>query len=135
MATGTVYVDYRSKDEYGRVLSFGRLLVGANATINPADMQMRTVRGFGATPWFAGPARFIAGSGQLRQAVVTTGSIGSAGVLGTASAATSGPGGAYVRVRTYRLYGTGQGAGAGAGTFRLGTQAGSFRLSYWAVGE
>lgn len=130
MATGSVYVDYRSKDEYGRVLTFGRLLVGENATINPADMQMRTVRAFGATPWFSTSGRTF----DFRRTTLTAGSIGSAGVFGTASGAASGPGGGYVRVRTMQFYGTDFG-GDHSGTWRLGTQAGSFRLSYWAVGE
>lgn len=134
MATGTVYVDASIKDqERDASLVVGRLLVGNNSTVRPQDLNLRTIRSMVLTPWGAGPARFIPGSGQLRSAIIMSGSIGSLGVLDTSTAAAT-PVGNYVRIRAHRLYGTGQGANS-TGTWRLGTQAGSMRASFIAVGH
>ncbi|GEM_PF-5439258 len=133
MATGSVYIDVSLKDqERGNTVVFGRVLLGQNATINPQDVGLRTVKAIGFSPWLSGPARFIPGSGQLRSVVLMTGSIGSLGVFDTATAAAT-PIGNYVRVRTQRLTGTGNTSASG-GTWRLGTVAGSARASFWAVG-
>lgn len=131
MATGTVYVDISLKDrERGVSVVAGRMLLGNNALVRPQDLNLRTIRSINLQPWYA--TTLTPAAAQLRSAMIAAGSIGSLGVLDTSTS----PGtmtGNYVRVRNHRFYGS---VSASAhGTWRLGTQPGSVRLSFLAVGQ
>ncbi len=145
MATGSVYIDAKLKDERGNVVTMGRVLLGQNATINPQDLEMRVVKAISFNPW-PGRDTFAAGSiGSqatklyFREFRTMTGSLGSLEVLDAATGATT-PVGNYVRVRSYRVQTLGSMTArvtGPQGTARLyiGTQAGSMRANYWAVGR
>lgn len=138
-STGTVYVDTSFRGERGNVLVFGRILVGNNAVLGAPDFGLRTIKSIAFSPQIsesAQSATLVAGSlGSLtgknykRKLVTMSGSIGSRGFLGS---------GNYVRVRTYVLQNAGSVTGPTGGLgvkVTIGTQAGSVRANYTAVGE
>ncbi len=145
MPTGTVYVDGQFKAERGQnVIVVGRVLLGVNATINPRDLNLRTIRSINFNPWQRYDV-FVAGSigsttskHYFREFRTMIGSIGSLGVL-DASTSDTAPVGNYVRVRSYRVrtFGsiTNRSASAqGTKGIYIGTVAGSQRASFVAVG-
>lgn len=145
MATGTVSVDAKLKDERGNLVTMGRVKLGGNATINPQDLEMRVVKAITFNPWpgrdtmVAGSIGSLASKDYFRQFYVMQGSIGSLEILDAATGAAS-PVGNYVRVRSYRVKTLGSitaRADGPQGTARLyiGTQAGSIRASFWAIGR
>ncbi len=146
MASGTVYVDASLKDSRGNVVVFGRALVGHNGVILPRDLGLSYIKTINLTPWHASPRIMVAGSigsqatkDYRRSFAVVSGSIGSLGVFDTSAGSTA-PTGNYARIRSYRVETLGSITArvAGAqGTARLyiGTQAGSVRYSFNAVGR
>lgn len=121
---GSVYQDYRVKDEKGGILSVGRMLAGQNGTFPAAAFGMRQLKSFIATPWMN--VVMTAGTKvEEREFFTASGSIGSYGVVDN-----------YVRVRNYRHSPreSALGSNLSKGTYYIGTLAGSFRLSYIAVG-
>ncbi len=144
MSSGTVYIDAQVKDERGNSLVFGRVKVGNNATINPRDLGLRYIQQINFNPWHA-PQAMVAGcigsqaTKLYRRGFATvSGSLGSLGVLDTSTGSAT-PIGNYVRVRSYAVLTLGsmtlRGAGPqGTKALYIGTQAGSLRHGYQAIG-
>lgn len=144
MSNGTVTIDARYKNDQSQVMSIGRIKVGNNDIIRPQDLGLRTVKSIHFTPWTQSPNPIVPGTigGSMaaknylrtlnRKTAIVTGSIGSLGVLDTSTTGAT-PIGNYVRVRAYTLapFGT----WVGNYTLILGTQAGSIRASFLAVGR
>ena len=138
--TGSVYVDARLKDPRGNVVAIGRLLSGQNATFDAADFQMRTIKSVVITAWepinTTNKTTFVPGSigsqagKEYRRGFITvSGSIGSLDALNN-----------YLRLRMFRVStigtaGVRTGAQGTRNVLYIGTQAGSIRASYMAVGR
>ena len=142
--TGTIIVDYSTRDQRGAVLSIGRIKVGQNATIDAADFQMRTLKSVVLTPWPSeiSQSAFVPGSigsqstkNYRRSFFYMAGSIGSLNTLNN-----------YIRVKAFMMITRGSFTQRGTlsgvlGTWKnpaslyIGTQPGSMRASYVAVGR
>ena len=145
MASGSVYIDARLKDEDGNTVVFGRALLGNKATINPRDLGLRYIRNVVITPWHTpgrpmgqGSIGSLASIDYSRGFASVSGSLGSLGVLDT-STGSAAPIGNYVHIRAYRMRTLGSltmRAAAAQGTrgLYIGTQAGSLRHSFIAIG-
>jgi len=134
--TGSVYVDWWHRNDMGQIMVAGRVLVGANATIDGRDFRMRTIKSLQLDPWIPETAQsrsFVPGSiaslggkSYKRRFVTMSGSIGSVDTLTS-----------YVRIRTYVLQNVGTPGNRFSGSnqgFYIGTQAGSIRATYTAFG-
>ena len=144
MATGSVYVDAKFTTLRGQAVVIGRIKVGQTATINAKDIELRTIRNFVVVPYGVAD-RFVAGSigsttskHYFRRAVIMGGSLGSQDVLDTSTGAA--PTGAYVQVNSYLVKTFGSitmrsTAAQGTKGIYFGTQPGSLRASYWAIGR
>jgi hypothetical protein len=136
-STGSVYPDARIKDPRGNIISFGRVKVGANATLEARDFELRTLKSVSFTPQqaYSVTTRVIPGSigstttrAYSREFVVMMGSVGSRGALNNNLVVNA------LRVRTFGSI-TSRSAGAqGTKGVYMGTQAGSFGANYIAVG-
>lgn len=144
MARGTVNIDATFKDTTGNVMVGGRMLLGHNQIINPRDLGLSTIKSIVFSAWDSLPTSIIPGSvgsmtGQNydrsnpRFITIVSGSIGSYGQLGTASAPGT-QGGNYVRFRAMRIRSGALGSGPRPAT-NIGTHPGSTRVSYFAIGR
>lgn len=136
-STGTVYPDARIKDPRGNIVSFGRVKVGQNATLEARDFELRTLKSVTFTPQsvITPQTRFVAGSigsaggkNYAREFVVMTGSIGSRGALNNQVVVVT------QRARTFGSFTAKSAAPQGTRGLYIGTQAGSFGANYIAVG-
>ena len=136
-STGSVYPDARIKDPRGNIVSFGRVKVGQNATLEARDFELRTLKSVTFTPQsiITPQTRFVpgsigstAGKSYAREFVVMTGSIGSRGALNNQVVAVA------QRVRTLGSITARAAAPQGTRGLYIGTQAGSFGANYIAVG-